>query len=61
MQLVLRWYTDVTLCGRSLTGIVGSNPAGGMSVSCEFYVLSLSGLCVGLINRAGEPYGMWCV
>jgi hypothetical protein len=58
---VLHWYTDVILCGRSLAGIVGSNPAGGMSVSCEFYVLSRSGLFVGLITRTGEPYGMWCV
>jgi hypothetical protein len=27
-QLVLHWYTDVTLCGRPLARVVGSNPAG---------------------------------
>jgi len=31
-------------CGRSLPGIVGSNPAGGVNVcSCECYVLSGGG------------------
>jgi hypothetical protein len=47
-------YASVTCetpCGRSLTGIVGSNPAGGMDVSC---VLSGRGLCVGLIIRPEE-------
>ena len=29
------------VCGRSLAGIAGSNPAGSMNVSCECYVLSL--------------------
>ena len=28
------------VCGRSLTGIVGSNPSGGMDVCCECCVLS---------------------
>jgi hypothetical protein len=28
----------VWVCGRSLTGIVGSNSAGGMDVSCECLV-----------------------
>ena len=35
------------VCGRSLAGIAGSNPAEGtwMSVSCECCVFSGSGLC----------------
>ena len=49
-------------CGCSLAGIAGSNlAAGGMDVSCECYVLSGRGLCVGLITRPEEPYRVWCV
>ena len=39
------------VCGRSLTGIASSNPAGGMYVSCECCVLSDGGLRVGPITR----------
>jgi hypothetical protein len=42
--------------GRSLAGIVGSNPAGGMDVCCECCVLSGRGLCYGLITRPEESY-----
>jgi hypothetical protein len=38
----------VWVSGRSLDGNTGSNPAGAyISVSCEFYVLSVRSLCVG--------------
>ena len=51
--------------GRSISGIVGSNPAGGrgalMSVSCECCVLSGRGLCVALITRPEESYRLRCV
>ena len=40
--------------GRSLAGITGSNPAGGMNVSCECCVLSGRGLCYGSITRPEE-------
>jgi len=47
--------------GRSLTVIAGSNPARGMDVChlcvCVFCVLSVRGLCVGLIIRPEESYG----
>jgi len=47
-------------CGRSLSGIAGSNLlAGGgawMSVSCECCVSSSRGLCDELINRPEESY-----
>jgi len=50
------------VCGRSLAGIVGSNPAGVMDVtlSCECCLLSGRGLCVGLITHPGESteYGV---
>jgi len=51
------------VCGRSLPGILGSNPAGhgGLSVVSVLYVLSGSGLCVGLITRPEESYRVWCV
>ena len=43
------------ICGRSLAGIMGANPAGAlMSVYCERCVLSGRVLCVGLITRPGE-------
>ena len=50
------------VCGRSLAGIMGSNPAGAwMSVSCECCVLSGKGLRVGPITRPEESYRLWCV
>ena len=42
------------VCSRSLSGIVGSNPAGSMDVCRECCVLSGSGLCDGLITRPEE-------
>ena len=46
--------------GRSIAGIVGSNPAGGIdSVSCECCVLSGRDLCEGLITRPEEFHRMW--
>jgi hypothetical protein len=45
------------VCGRSLAGIAGANPAGNMDV-CLLWevVLSGSGLCVGLITHPDESY-----
>jgi len=48
------------VCGRSLFGIAGSNPAGGMDV-CLLWVLPGSGRWVGLITRPEESYRLWCV
>jgi len=48
------------VCGNSLSGIVGSNPVGDIDpVSCEWFVLSVRGLCVGLITRPEESYRVW--
>ena len=46
------------VCGRSLAGIVGSNPTGGIvcRVCC---VLSGRGLCDELIARIEESYRIW--
>jgi hypothetical protein len=44
--------------GRSVSGIVGSNTAGGMDVC---WVLSGRGLCDGPNSRPGESYRVWCV
>jgi hypothetical protein len=45
------------VCGRLLAGIAGSNPARAwMSVRCECCLLSIRGLCDGLITRPGESY-----
>jgi hypothetical protein len=44
--------------GRSLAGIAGSNPAGGIDVSC---VLSGTGLCAGQLPRPEQSYRVWCV
>jgi hypothetical protein len=48
-------------CNRSLAGIAGSNPAGGMDifVCCECCVLSGRGLRDGLITRPEESYRPW--
>ena len=43
------------VCGRSLAGIAGSNPAGGMDVCCECCVLSSRGPCVGLVTVQRSP------
>jgi hypothetical protein len=45
----------VYVCVRSLAGVAGSNPAGGMVVC----VLSGRGLFVGLITRPEESYRVW--
>ena len=42
--------------GRSLAGIVGSNPAGGVDVCVECCVLSGRGLCNELITRPEKSY-----
>ena len=42
--------------GRSLVGIAGSNPAGGLDVCCECCVLSGRGLCDEPITRLVEPF-----
>ena len=45
------------VCGRSLAGIVGSNPAGGMDVSLVSVVSCTgNGLCDGQIHRPEESY-----
>jgi hypothetical protein len=47
--------------GRSLYGITGSNPAGGMDVClCECCVLSCRGLGDRLITRTEESHRVWC-
>jgi hypothetical protein len=57
---MVHWY-KAWVRGRSLAGIAGSNPVGGMIVYRECCVLSGRGLCVGLITRQEESYWVWCV
>ena len=49
------------VCGRSLSGIAGSNPAGGMNVSSECCVFLGRGLCDLPITHPEESYQVWCV
>jgi hypothetical protein len=49
------------VCGRSLAGIGGSNPAGDIDVCQLWIVLPGRGLCVGLITRPEESYRTWGV
>ena len=49
------------VCGSLLAGISVSNPTGGMSVCCEYCVLSGRGICVGLITHLEESYRVWSV
>ena len=58
MQVPVAARSKARVCGRSLAGIAGSNPTGGMDVCC---VLSGSGLCYELITRPKESYRQWCV
>jgi hypothetical protein len=51
-------WSEAWVFGRSLAGIVGSNPAGGMDVCCDCCVLSSRGLCVELITCPEEWYQM---
>jgi len=44
------------VCGRSLAGIVGSNPAGGINVSVVSVVCRQVGLYNELITRPEESY-----
>jgi hypothetical protein len=50
------------VCGRTLAGIVGSDPAGGMNV-CLLWVFELSGrgICDGPIPCPEESHRLWCV
>ena len=48
---------ETLLCGRSHTGIVRSNPAGGINVCRERCVLSGIGLRFGLITHPEESKG----
>ena len=52
-------WSKALVCGRSLGGNVGSDPAWVMDVSCEC-LLSGRGLCDGLITPV-ESHRVWCV
>ena len=48
------------VCGPSLAGIAGLNPAGAwLFVCCKCCVLSGRGLCDWLITRPEESYRLW--
>jgi hypothetical protein len=63
MPISVSERSKARVCGRSLAGIEGSNPAGGMDIceSCESCVLSGRGLCDGPIPRPEKCYQLCCV
>ena len=62
LMIAVAVWSKAWVCDLSLAGIAGSNPAGAwMSVSCECFVLSDRGLCVGLIPRPEESYRVLCL
>jgi len=67
MSIRVAARSKAKVCGRSLAGIAGSNPAGGHGCLsgavcvCVCVVLPGRGLCVGLITRPEESYQLWCV
>ena len=61
MPISLTVWCKECVCGRSCAGISGSNPTGGMDVSCECCVLPDRGLRVGLIIRPEEFNRVWCL
>ena len=52
--------SKASVCGRSLAGIAGSNPAGVIDVCYECCVLSRSGMFDELITGPEESYRIWC-
>ena len=56
MSIPVAARSKACVCGHSLAGIVDSNPAVGMHVCRECFVLS-GGLCDGLIPCPEESYG----
>ena len=58
MQVAAR--SKAWVCSRSLDGIAGTNPAGGMDVYL-LWVLSGRILRVGMITRPEGSYRVWCV
>ena len=59
------FYRTVQVAARSAAlspaEIVGSNPAEGMEICYECYVLPGTGLCDELITRPEESYRLWCI
>jgi hypothetical protein len=54
--------SKVWVCGRSPAKIVVRNSSGAWTdVCCKCCVLSVRGLCDGLITRPEESYRVWCV
>ena len=50
------------VCGRSIAGIAGSNPAGSIDICVgECCVLSERSICDGPIVHPEESYRVWCV
>jgi hypothetical protein len=50
------------VCGRSLAGIVSSNPTGGIDIRLLWVLCVVCWcLCVGPITRPEESYRVWCV
>jgi len=53
--------SNAWVCGRSLAGIAGSNPANSRVLSLVSAVCYPVGVfCVGLITRPEESYRAWC-
>jgi hypothetical protein len=60
MPISVAVLSKAWICGRSLAGIVGSNPERAwISVSFECCVLLGTGICVGLITPPEESYRVW--
>jgi hypothetical protein len=49
------------VCSLLLVGTAGSNPTGGMNISCEYCMLSGRGFCAWPITHPEEFYSVWCV
>ena len=53
--------SKTSVCGCSLAGTTGLNPAGGIDACHECRVLSSRGLCDGPFPRPEEFRRVWCV
>jgi hypothetical protein len=61
MPIPVAEKSKARVCGLSPAGITGSNPAGGMEVTCECCVLPGRYLCDGPITLQEEFYRLSCV
>jgi hypothetical protein len=60
-QIPVTTRYEAFVLGRSFARFAVSIPAGGVDVCCGCFVLSVGGLCVGLVTLPEDSYWLWWV